>query len=92
MTTAGAEMVASPKAKIREYLGKVARNLDLDDDADIFETGIVSSLFAVELVSFTEQEFGIAVEDDDLDLRNFRSINALAAFVERKTNSRGSSE
>ena len=37
------------------------------------------------LVAFTEKEFDIVVEDDDLDLANFRSINALRAFVERKS-------
>ena len=77
-------MSADAKARIRAYLGKTVRNFDLDDTADIFESGIVNSLFAVELVVFTEKEFGITVEDDDLDLDNFRSIDALAQFVDRK--------
>lgn len=77
-------MSADAKARIRAFLGKTVRNFDLDDAADIFESGIVNSLFAVELVAFTEQEFGIIVEDDDLDLDNFRSIDALTQFVGRK--------
>jgi len=77
-------MSDSTKARIRAYLGKFVRNFDLDDATDIFESGIVNSLFAVELVAFTEQEFGVTVEDDDLNLDNFRSINALAGFVDRK--------
>ena len=77
-------MSAGTKARIRAYLGKTVQKFDLDDAANIFESGIVNSLFAVELVAFTEQEFGITVEDDDLDLDNFRSIDALAQFVDRK--------
>ena len=77
-------MSADAKARIRAYLGKTVRNFDLDDAADIFESGIVNSLFAAELVFFTEQEFEITVEEDDLDLDNFRSIEALARFVDRK--------
>ena len=77
-------MSADAKARIRAYLGKMVRNFDLDDAADIFDSGVVNSLFAVELVVFTEQEFGIIVDDDDLDLDNFRSIDALAQFVDRK--------
>lgn len=82
-------MSADAKARIRAYLGKTVRNFDMDDAVDIFDSGIVNSLFAVELVIFAEQEFGITVEDDDLDLDNFRSIDALAQFVERKTSSEG---
>jgi len=70
--------------RIRAYLERSLRQLELDDDTDIFANGMVDSLFAVQLVAFTEQEFGVAVEDDDLDLANFRSINDLANFVGRK--------
>jgi len=44
----------------------------------------VNSMFAMQLVQFVESTFGIAVENDDLELDNFRSIDALAALVERK--------
>ena len=90
MTTATAETPSSAKARIRAYLGRAVRKFDLDDDANIFESGIVNSLFALELVTLTEQEFGITVEDEDLDLDNFQSVNALAAFVERKAGFDGS--
>ena len=38
----------------------------------------------MELVAFTENTFGIEIEDEDLDLANFNSIDALAGFIERK--------
>ena len=41
--------------------------------------------FAMQLVLFIENEFGIKIESDDLNLDNFRSIQALANLVERKT-------
>ena len=75
---------ADTKGEIRTYLERVVNNVELKDDDDIFENGFVNSLFAVELVAFTESTFGIEVEDDDLDLTNFNSINALAGFIERK--------
>jgi acyl carrier protein len=56
----------------------------LDDDADLFESGIVNSLFAVQLMTFVEKSFGIEVEMDDLDIENFKSVNATKAFVLRK--------
>jgi methoxymalonate biosynthesis acyl carrier protein len=42
-------------------------------------------MFAMQLVQFVETEFSVAVEDADLEMDNFRSIDALTALVERKT-------
>ena len=74
----------STQAKLREFLARYFRNHDLQDDEDIFALGFVSSLLAMQLVAFVEKEFDITVEDEDLDLDNFRSINAIAALIERK--------
>jgi methoxymalonate biosynthesis acyl carrier protein len=34
---------------------------------------------------FVESDFAIKVENEDLKLENFRTINALAHLIERKT-------
>ena len=72
------------KAKIRQFLAQHFRDYDLQDDEDIFALGFVNSLFAMQLVMFVEEEFGIIVEDDDLDIDNFRTIDAIADLVQRK--------
>lgn len=72
------------KAEIRQFLSKFFANYDLRDDEDIFSLGFVNSLFAMQLVLFVEQTFHITVENEDLDLANFRTINALNDFVQRK--------
>ena len=69
---------------MQDYFRRATRRRDLEDGTDIFEAGMVDSLFAVQLVAFTEQEFGIVVEDNDLDLANFRSIDDLVGFLARK--------
>lgn len=69
---------------IREYVSNHVGGLNLGDDEDIFATGYVNSLFAVQLVMFVETEFGVAVSGDDLDIRNFRTINHIDAFVAGK--------
>jgi len=74
-----------PKSQIRDYLERVTRHPDLRDDQNIFEGGIVNSIFAVELVVFIEKQFNITVENEDLELANFASIDAIATFVARKT-------
>ena len=73
------------KAKIRAFLSRYFRNHNWQDDEDIFASGFVNSLFAMQLVLFVESEFAIKVENEDLKLENFRTINALAHLIERKT-------
>ena len=56
----------------------------LDDDDNLFESGIVNSLFAVQLMTFIEKTFSIEVGMNDLDIENFKSLNATTAFVLKK--------
>lgn len=73
------------RARTREFVSRFFRGHELGDDEDLFATGYVNSMFAMELVRFVESTFGIAVESEDLELDNFRSLNAIAALVRRKT-------
>ncbi len=73
------------KIEIRQFLARFCKGCDLKDDADIFSAGFVNSLFAMQLVLFVERTFQIRVDNEDLDINNFRSINALANLIERKT-------
>ena len=72
------------KTQIREFLSRFFRNYDLKDDEDIFSVGFVNSMFAMELVMFVESKFNIKVENEDLALENFMSINAIAQLVNNK--------
>ena len=74
-----------PISQIRDYLVRVTRYPNLRDDQNIFEDGVVNSIFAVELVIFVEKQFNITIENNDLELANFASIDAIATFVARKT-------
>jgi methoxymalonate biosynthesis acyl carrier protein len=71
------------KTRIRNYFSKAIPG-SVGDEEDVFECGLVTSLYAMQLVMFVEQEFSIVAERQDLDIKNFCSIDAVAAFVERK--------
>ena len=72
------------KTSIRQFIGKFFHNIELTDDQDIFASGFVNSLFAMQLVLFIEKTFAIKIENEDLDIDKFRSLNAIARLVERK--------
>ncbi len=74
----------SSEVKIREFLSRYFPKHELKEDDDIFALGFVNSLMAMQLVAFVEKEFGITVEDEDLELDNFRSICAINDLIARK--------
>lgn len=72
------------KEILKKFLSRFFRKHELKDDDDIFSLGFVNSLFSMQLVMFLESEFKIKVENEDLDLNNFRSISSIISFVESK--------
>jgi methoxymalonate biosynthesis acyl carrier protein len=72
------------KRSLREFILRSVRLPGLGDDDDLFESGIVNSLFAVQLMTFVEKTFALEVAEEDLEIGNFRSLNATAGFVLRK--------
>lgn len=70
--------------KIIAFLSKFVEVSELKDEDNIFDTGLVNSLFAVNLVSFIESEFDISIENSELDLDNFKDIHSITSLIERK--------
>jgi methoxymalonate biosynthesis acyl carrier protein len=52
-------------------------------DQDLFATGLVSSMFAMELVVFLEKSYDVMIIGGDLKLDNFRTVNAMTNLVLR---------
>jgi methoxymalonate biosynthesis acyl carrier protein len=77
-----------PQDIIRNYIMENVNLQDLNDDFDIFEAGLVNSLFAIELMTFLEKAFNIKVTMDDLDMENFKTVNSTGRFVQRKREGR----
>lgn len=76
------------KEQIKSF---IEDNFIIDDDAveftyedNIFAKGFVNSLFAMKLVSFLEREFEIEIDNDDLDISNFSSVDNIINFIDRK--------
>jgi len=76
------------KEAVRRFILSSINVTHLDDDDNLFESGIVNSLFAVQLMMFIEKTFAIEVGMDDLDIENFKSLNATTAFVLKKNGRR----
>jgi acyl carrier protein len=75
------------KQRIREFVSEnfyVPDRQALDETTSFLRHGILDSTGVLELVTFVETEFGIAVAEEELVPENFDSIAALCAFISRK--------
>lgn len=76
-------MESENRIKIRNFIVEKFPGIDFADGDDIFALGFATSLFAMQLVMFVERSFGLEISNEDLEMSNFRSVDALVALVER---------
>lgn len=72
----------SVRDNLVEFVSKSTKT-EVAPDLDIFASGLVSSLFAMQLVVHLEGTFGITIGGAELKLDNFRTIDAMTALVQR---------
>lgn len=77
------------RKKIQVFLQDNIPNQHIEDDDDIFKLGYVNSLFSLKLIGFIESAFSISILDDELDIANFNSIDAMTSFVHAKKTALG---
>ena len=53
----------------------------IEEDKSLMDAYGVDSVSLLELVVGVEEEFGIAIPDEEFDLKHFQTVAALAAFV-----------
>jgi acyl carrier protein len=72
--------------QLRKFISEITfKNIDeIKEDTLLFEEGVFDSLGFLSLISFLNDEFGIEVENDELNEENFESIRAVVAFVSQK--------
>lgn len=62
--------------------GKEGVNIGPDDS--LLLSGLVDSLGIMQLVKYVEEANGIKIAPGEITLKNFKTINSIVQFVERK--------
>jgi D-alanine--poly(phosphoribitol) ligase subunit 2 len=73
------------RAKVQEIargLGRDARKLTVTDVLP--QTGVLDSAAILELVVWIETEFGIEIDQQELSLDNFGTIQRMTEFIEAR--------
>ncbi|MFK0247944.1 acyl carrier protein [Amycolatopsis azurea] len=81
-TTATSRTAESLQQELLGFL-KERIKTDVDADQDLFASGVVSSMFAMQLVVHLESTYDIAIVGPDLKLDNFRTVVAMTELVLR---------
>jgi acyl carrier protein len=61
-----------------------------DESTNFFEKGILDSTGIIELVGFIEKTFNISIDDEELIIDNFSSINNINRYLQNKLSSKES--
>jgi acyl carrier protein len=80
---------ATLKNEIRAKVQELAANMGMDasamtDDEIIPATGLLDSSGILELVVWYEQQYDMPLEQDEINIDNLGSVDAMAAFVQQK--------
>jgi acyl carrier protein len=78
-----------PASEIKQF---IAKNFLFSDDASVIRedqslmnSGTLDSTGILELIMFVETRYNVKVADDEMLPENFDSVNAIAAYIARKT-------
>jgi acyl carrier protein len=69
---------------IRTALLQDGDDVQIMRDENLLERVSIDSVGVVQLVSFLEQEFNVTIRAGDVTIKNFQSVDAMLALIERK--------
>ncbi|MCB0473217.1 MAG: acyl carrier protein [Flavobacteriaceae bacterium] len=74
------------KSEIKKYIieASMTDSKNIDDNTQIFETGLLDSMGLLFLIEFLKEKYNVEVNDEELNPKNFESINSIVAFVNSK--------
>lgn len=72
------------KQELREFLTRSFRIHEIKNTDNIFDTGIVHSLFFIQLLIFIEKNFNVELHDGEFDIANLTTIDSIAGLIANK--------
>lgn len=74
----------SKQQQVNEFIKSLKPNVpDFEPDENLLESDILDSVAMMELVLWSEGEFGFTVDTDDLTPDNFATLNAIVAYIDK---------
>ncbi|SHF42821.1 Acyl carrier protein [Mariniphaga anaerophila] len=82
------DTIITQTEQLRSFISEITfKEIDeITEDTLLFEEGVFDSLGFLSLISFISENFGIEVENDELNEENFQSIKSVISFISKKKN------
>ena len=78
----------SKQQQVYDFIKSLKPNVpDFEADENLLESDILDSVAMMELVLWSEGEFGFTVDTDDLTPDNFATLNAIVAYIDKSVES-----
>lgn len=79
------ETIHAKVVELARQLGRNAKNLGYDEE--IPKSGLLDSASLMELIMWYEGTYDLCIEQNELTLENFGSIEAMVSYLERNKRS-----
>jgi acyl carrier protein len=72
------------KKEIIDYisLNFLPIDIDLDENTDLFESGIIDSMGVIELVNFIEERYDVSLDAKQMSADNFKTVNSILSLIQ----------
>ncbi len=61
------------------------KNLEIKDNSKLISDNLIDSLGIIQIITYLESKYEIQINQDELNLENFETINNIVILVENKT-------
>jgi len=83
----GGPIVSEISDRIRDFISSELMfedsSANLSDDTPLL-AGVIDSLGLMQLISFIEEEFDVAIDDAEVTASNFRTVGDIERLIEQK--------
>jgi acyl carrier protein len=74
----------SKQQEVSDFIKTLKPNVpDFEPDENLLESDILDSVAMMEMVLWSEGQYGFTVDTDDLTPENFATVNAIVAYIEK---------
>ena len=79
-------VTTSQTEQLRKFISQITfKEIDqISENTLLFDEGIFDSLGFLSLISFISEEFGIEVDNDELNEENFATVRSVVSFISHK--------
>ena len=76
------------KLDLKKFLSGSLRISEIDDSDNIFENGVVHSLFFIQLLIFVEKKYKIFLGEGEFDIKRLNTVEAISNMIFQKIKSK----